>query len=262
MYEAARSWSRLNPDHEYRFYDDGDILLQLGAFDCAGLGFSAEELRRAYDRIVPGAGKADLFRYLIVYRDGGCYFDVDCTCKRALSAFVREDADLVSGVGERGDLHQWGLVYRPRHPFLRRALELSVRNVLDGRFEPGYEGSLEGLTGPPVLDAAVKGVLGLPARHRFVAGSYELGGHAFHVLDGDLGDSMRDGRPALTIVLERVPMTLAITLPALLTWWTFKDQPWYKAMPDWQKDNAIAAVLQLDGTARERIKANRNTVSR
>lgn len=35
---------------------------------------------------------------------------------------------------------------------------------------------------------------------------------------------------------------VAITVPALLTWWTQKDEPWYKAMPDWQKDNAIAII--------------------
>jgi peptide/nickel transport system permease protein len=35
------------------------------------------------------------------------------------------------------------------------------------------------------------------------------------VLEGDLGRSMRDGRAALEIVWERVPMTLALTLPAL-----------------------------------------------
>ena len=35
-----------------------------------------------------------------------------------------------------------------------------------------------------------------------------------HALGGDLGNSMRDGRPALQIVLERMPATLAITLPA------------------------------------------------
>ena len=32
---------------------------------------------------------------------------------------------------------------------------------------------------------------------------------------GELGQSMRDGRPALEIVLERIPATLALTLPAL-----------------------------------------------
>lgn len=33
---------------------------------------------------------------------------------------------------------------------------------------------------------------------------------------GDLGISMRDGRPAIELVMERIPATLALTLPALL----------------------------------------------
>lgn len=37
-----------------------------------------------------------------------------------------------------------------------------------------------------------------------------------HAATGDFGKSMRDGRPAIDLVLERVPMTLAITVPALL----------------------------------------------
>lgn len=36
------------------------------------------------------------------------------------------------------------------------------------------------------------------------------------ILQGDLGNSMRDGRPALQLVLSHVPLTLAITVPALL----------------------------------------------
>ena len=37
-----------------------------------------------------------------------------------------------------------------------------------------------------------------------------------HALTGDLGNSMRDGRPAIQLVLERVPATLALTVPAFL----------------------------------------------
>jgi peptide/nickel transport system permease protein len=33
---------------------------------------------------------------------------------------------------------------------------------------------------------------------------------------GELGRSMRDGRPAIALVLERIPATLALTIPALL----------------------------------------------
>ncbi len=36
------------------------------------------------------------------------------------------------------------------------------------------------------------------------------------ILQGDLGRSMRDGRDAIVLVVERIPATLALTLPALL----------------------------------------------
>jgi peptide/nickel transport system permease protein len=36
------------------------------------------------------------------------------------------------------------------------------------------------------------------------------------IAHGDFGQSMRDGRPALQLVVERIPATLALTLPALL----------------------------------------------
>jgi peptide/nickel transport system permease protein len=35
------------------------------------------------------------------------------------------------------------------------------------------------------------------------------------IFEGDLGRSMRDGRPALDLVAERIPATLALTIPAL-----------------------------------------------
>lgn len=36
-----------------------------------------------------------------------------------------------------------------------------------------------------------------------------------HAATGDFGKSMRDGRPAIDLVMERVPATLVLTLPAL-----------------------------------------------
>jgi peptide/nickel transport system permease protein len=35
------------------------------------------------------------------------------------------------------------------------------------------------------------------------------------ILQGELGQSMRDGRPAIELVIERIPATLTLTLPAL-----------------------------------------------
>jgi peptide/nickel transport system permease protein len=63
---------------------------------------------------------------------------------------------------------------------------------------------------PPEAIAAFRKAWGLdqPIWQQYLA-------YLGHVLTGDLGSSMRDGRPAIALVLERVPMTLAITLPAL-----------------------------------------------
>ena len=36
------------------------------------------------------------------------------------------------------------------------------------------------------------------------------------ILHGELGQSMRDGRPAMAVVLERIPATLMLTIPALI----------------------------------------------
>ncbi len=36
------------------------------------------------------------------------------------------------------------------------------------------------------------------------------------IMHGELGQSMRDGRPAIVLVMERIPATLALTIPAFL----------------------------------------------
>jgi peptide/nickel transport system permease protein len=40
--------------------------------------------------------------------------------------------------------------------------------------------------------------------------------YLLHVMTGDFGQSMRDGRPAAQVVAERIPATLGLTVPALL----------------------------------------------
>lgn len=64
---------------------------------------------------------------------------------------------------------------------------------------------------PPEAIEAFRKAWGLdrPIWEQYVA-------YAAKALSGDFGNSMRDGRPAIELVLERVPMTLAITIPAFL----------------------------------------------
>jgi len=174
MHAAAKSWIDQNPDYKYRFFEDADIFAYADSFDCSDFPFAGDDLSRAIRNVKPGAGKADLFRYLIIYDLGGVYMDIDTFCLSPLSSFVHPDDEAVSGIGMRGDLHQWGLVYAPHHPFIKRTIENSVSNILARKFVPGFENTLEGLAGPPCLDLSIKEVLKLPQAAKFQTGLYEI----------------------------------------------------------------------------------------
>jgi hypothetical protein len=60
MYWAARSWADLNPEYEYRFYDDEDCRALVEATGNA-------TIIEAYRLLNAPAAKADLFRYILLY---------------------------------------------------------------------------------------------------------------------------------------------------------------------------------------------------
>ena len=62
-----------NPEFTYRFYDDANCRSFIEThFD--------EDVLRAYDRLIPGTYKADLWRYCILYIHGGIYADIKYQC--------------------------------------------------------------------------------------------------------------------------------------------------------------------------------------
>ena len=63
---------------------------------------------------------------------------------------------------------------------------------------------------PPEAIAAFRHAWGLDRPIWVQYASYFI-----NIAHGDLGQSMRDGRPAIALVAERIPATLALTLPAL-----------------------------------------------
>ena len=70
-----------NPDWEYRFYYDNDIENYLSKFP---------KLHEAYKKINPkyGAARADFFRYVIVYNEGGVYLDLKSGFRKPLNQII------------------------------------------------------------------------------------------------------------------------------------------------------------------------------
>jgi len=180
----------INPGWDYRFYTDQDIL------DFIGSNYDARVLEY-FNRINPayGAAKADLFRYLVVYRCGGAYLDIKSSTSIALdTVLVSDDRYLLSywenrpgqefeGFGMHpeldaatGEFQQWHVIAAPGHPFLKAVIEAVLSNI--DRYLPSLHGAgqhgVVRVTGPVAYTMAILPLLSLH-EHRIVVSESDLG---------------------------------------------------------------------------------------
>jgi mannosyltransferase OCH1-like enzyme len=165
-----------NPGWEHRLYDDrpaeGFIADHYGA-----------EMLRDYlsiDRSY-GAARADLFRYLVIYRLGGVYLDLKSGFLKPIDSVVNQDdsfiisqwrnaegephegnglhADLAEVSG--GEYQQWHVIAAPGHPFLKRVIDHVVAGIRGYRARKGTVGwkGVLNLTGPVAYTQAIAPIL-------------------------------------------------------------------------------------------------------
>lgn len=108
---------------EYRFYSDED------AVEFLKIHFPPEVLE-AYNALLPGAFKADLFRYCALLIHGGVYADVDILLESNLDLAVAPDIGFMVPM-DQPDACVWqGLIAAaPGHAFLAQAIETVVNQV-------------------------------------------------------------------------------------------------------------------------------------
>ena len=182
---------RMNPGWEYRFYDDADI----ATFIAANYGV---HILQYYERINArcGAARADLFRYLLMYKTGGVYLDIKSSLELKLDTVIREDDTFLLcnwniraeenyyGGGQHfelrhmpaGEYQQWHITAAPGHPFLRAVIGNVLANI--DTYNPGLHGvgkhGVIRLTGPIAYSRAIFPLLTLYP-HRFAHSGEELG---------------------------------------------------------------------------------------
>lgn len=166
-----------NPGWDHRLYDDRAIERFIS-------DYYPREVLAAYLRIRPeyGAARADLFRYLAIYRLGGVYLDIKSRFIRPIDEVTDGDEGIVLaqwrnggggthqgfGLHEElvhiagGEFQQWHVIAAPGHPFLR-AVILRVLSNLD-RYSPWKYGvgriGVFRLTGPIAYTLAIHPLLG------------------------------------------------------------------------------------------------------
>lgn len=149
MKAATDTWKQQNPDYVYRFYTDADMRQTLEE------GFSGRVVA-AFDRLRPGAFRADMWRLGVLYLEGGVYADVDSLCLVGLSSWIHRGLHCVFvRDGDSADLYNAFIATEPKNPVLLRALDEVVKHI-----EEGYYGVRDtDVTGPGVLGEAYRRTL-------------------------------------------------------------------------------------------------------
>lgn len=176
---------KLNPNWTYRFYDDKEAEEYIKKF--------FPDVLATYLLINPnyGAAKADLFRYLLMYREGGVYLDIKSSFSKSLdSVIVKSDRMILSHWSSdkahwgrhpeidnpKGEFKQCFIIAVPGHPFLKSVIENVLRNI--NIYRPfvhgkGRKGVLD-VTGPVAFTLALSPLLN-KYPYRLVQSDKDLG---------------------------------------------------------------------------------------
>jgi len=96
-YNCVKNLLEFNPDFDYYFFND---------IDCRDFIFKNynDEILNAYDTLYPVAYKADLFRYLLIYKNGGIYLDNKYLVRNSFYSIIKEDENNVFCLDAKSNL--------------------------------------------------------------------------------------------------------------------------------------------------------------
>jgi len=138
MYDAITSWIIYNPEYAYKFYDDIDCLNFLKTH------FN-QDVVDAYNSLIPGAFKADLWRYCMLYVEGGVYCDIKSICKMPLNKSIHPEDDCILTIDRAPrDIYNAFFCSIPNNPLLK----LTIESCVDMIKNKSYGVNMLDITGP------------------------------------------------------------------------------------------------------------------
>lgn len=153
VYQATAQTVNMNLDFNYKFFTAAERRL----FLVEHFGVNSEQVR-AYDTVVNGAIKADIFRICILYVFGGVYLDCKSTTIHPLRTFVPADTDFAIFMESYGSrLGNGFIASTPGNALLGCLMKEAVRRTLNKE----YGQSPLDVTGPEMFGSVLRQFLGV-----------------------------------------------------------------------------------------------------
>lgn len=157
-----------NPEYKFRLYDIKDIERYIRKH-------TTPDVYHAFRLLNPKchACVADLFRYIVVYREGGVYLDIKSEIRTPLRKWVKNKIHLSTWpwyshshleqhypkdfafLTNNRELNQSVLMYPPKHPVLKDVIIEVVKRIQEAHNDPTKRQSVLRITGPHVYTEVV-----------------------------------------------------------------------------------------------------------
>lgn len=140
MFASIQLIKKNNPRFKYYLFDDNDCREFIK-------NHFSHEILNAYDRLIPGAYKADLWRYCILYKYGGIYLDIKYVPVKGFKFLNLLEQEHWPLDIDKSNIYNALLVCKPNNEILLKAIHQIVEHVANN-----YYGSCSlSPTGPELL---------------------------------------------------------------------------------------------------------------
>jgi len=147
----------MNPDYKYHLYTDEEI-------DKFVNDNYPGKIADAYNKLNIIVAKVDLWRYLVLYKYGGVYLDIDSDILKPLDTLIKDTDEAIITSESHRHINtstnntyicyvQWGLIFKKDHPILKKTVDMIVDNINKKKFN-----NIHKMTGPTVFTDAVKAI--------------------------------------------------------------------------------------------------------
>ena len=89
------------------------------------------EISECFNKLNLMVGKVDLWRYLILFKNGGIYLDIDARTNSSFSNLIHKTDDAVITFENNFGSNifaQWALIFNKNHPALKKVIEIVIDN--------------------------------------------------------------------------------------------------------------------------------------
>lgn len=136
---AITSIIEMNPEYEYKFFNDTesrqfiiDNFKENILEEDNDKKYFLSDIIIAYDKLIPGSYKADLFRYCYLYINGGCYIDCKIIMKKPLNKIIDKDDSIV--VCLENDILYNGVIFTEKNnKLMYNCIINCVSNILSNK---------------------------------------------------------------------------------------------------------------------------------